>query len=233
MNLSQAALNKLWQQQSKPTQMHASKDLTGKIVDQGTGALSFDNFSRTLSADYSSSRILDSECPIWRQPTKSYTFVGVIFSTASMQHYIKKIKIFLGLEKMFDDQQLCLTYCYIMSQFHSVFYSVENVSGFDWIPNCILHDAWWSISRSKHFSSSQCRLQSAVSEANSYGTLFRIILFVSALKFPFCRMNSTSAIEMHSGCAVSQVDLRVLLSLHSEMQVAMFASFFTSLSFHR
>jgi hypothetical protein len=103
MNLSQAALNKLWQQQSKPTQMHASKDLTGKIVDQGTGALSFDNFSRTLSADYSSSRILDSECPIWRQPTKSYPFVGVIFSTASMQHYFKKIKIFLGFEKMFDE----------------------------------------------------------------------------------------------------------------------------------
>ena len=103
---------------------------------------------------------------------------------------------------MFDDQQLCLTYYYIMSQFHSVFYSVENVSGFDWIPICILHDAWWSISRSKHFSSSQCGLQSAVSEANSYGPLFRIILFVSALKFTFCRMNSTSAIEMHSRCAV-------------------------------
>jgi len=98
MNLSQAALNKLWQQQSKPTQMHASKDLTGKIVDQGAGALSFDNFSRTLSADYSSSRILDSECPIWRQPTKSYPFVGVIFSTASMQHYIKKLRSFWALK---------------------------------------------------------------------------------------------------------------------------------------
>jgi hypothetical protein len=64
MNLSQAALNKLWQQQSKPTQMRASKDLTGNIVDQDTGALSFDNFSRTLSADYSSSQIPHSECPI-------------------------------------------------------------------------------------------------------------------------------------------------------------------------
>jgi hypothetical protein len=67
MNLSQADLNKLWQQQSKPSQMHASKELNGKIVDQGTGALTFDNFSRTLSADYSSSRILDSERPIYRQ----------------------------------------------------------------------------------------------------------------------------------------------------------------------
>ena len=62
MNLSQSALSKLWQQQMKPVQQYShqsAKELIGKDVDQGSGALSFDAFSRTLCADYSSSRILD------------------------------------------------------------------------------------------------------------------------------------------------------------------------------
>ena len=64
MNLSQAALSKLWQQQMKPVQQHVlqpSKEMGGKDLDQGSSALTFDSFSRTLSADYSSSRILESE----------------------------------------------------------------------------------------------------------------------------------------------------------------------------
>ena len=67
MNLSQAALSKLWQQQMKPVQQHVlqpSKEMGGKDLDQGSSTLTFDSFSRTLSADYSSSRILESECII-------------------------------------------------------------------------------------------------------------------------------------------------------------------------
>lgn len=46
----------------KPTPQHShqsTKELVGKDVDQASGALSFDAFSRTLCADYSSSRILE------------------------------------------------------------------------------------------------------------------------------------------------------------------------------
>jgi hypothetical protein len=65
MNLSQSALNKLWQQQLKTAQQNNQQVIreSDEInIDQGSSALSFDAFSRTLGADYSSSRILESMC---------------------------------------------------------------------------------------------------------------------------------------------------------------------------
>lgn len=64
MNLSQAALSKLWQQQMKPVQQNTSqpsKEAGGKGIDQGSAVITFESFSATLSADYSSTRIQESE----------------------------------------------------------------------------------------------------------------------------------------------------------------------------
>ncbi len=64
MNLSPAALSKLWQQQTKPAQVYSCqpcKEPSGKDVEQRTAALTFEKFSATLCADYSSSRIQESE----------------------------------------------------------------------------------------------------------------------------------------------------------------------------
>jgi hypothetical protein len=65
MNLSAVALGKLWQQQMKPAQRNSSlqpsKETAGKGGDQGSMALTFDSFSATLCADYSSTRIQESE----------------------------------------------------------------------------------------------------------------------------------------------------------------------------
>jgi hypothetical protein len=64
MNLSPSALNRLWQQQTKSAQHRTSKHLSGKDADQESGAFTFETFSRTLCADYSSSRILESKFPV-------------------------------------------------------------------------------------------------------------------------------------------------------------------------